>query len=88
MVASEDVDVAHLVVRTFVDGDKKQEAPVSEMMFSVAVIISYVSAFMTLEPGDLIATGTPPGVGSLLPGSRVRIEIEPIGALENTVVRA
>jgi 2-keto-4-pentenoate hydratase/2-oxohepta-3-ene-1,7-dioic acid hydratase in catechol pathway len=88
MVASEDVDVAQLVVRTFVDGDKKQEAPVSEMMFSVAVIISYVSAFMTLEPGDLIATGTPPGVGSLLPGSRVRIEIEPIGALENTVVRA
>lgn len=87
LLPREDVDVARLMVRTFVDGEKKQEAPVTEMMFSVDVIISYVSAFMTLEPGDLIATGTPPGVGPLLPGSQVRIEIEGIGALENTVIR-
>lgn len=83
----EAVDTSALVVRTFVDGEKKQEAGVAEMMFSVDVIISYVSAFMTLEPGDLIATGTPPGVGPLQPGSRVRIEIEGIGVLENTVIR-
>ena len=87
MVSREDIDITRLVVKTFVDGDKKQEAPVTEMMFSVDVIISYVSAFMTLEPGDLIATGTPPGVGPLLPGSHVRIEIEGIGVLENTVIR-
>lgn len=87
MVPREDIELARLTVRTFVDGEKKQEGSVSEMMFSVDVIISYISEFMTLEPGDLIATGTPPGVGSLLPGSRVRIEIEGVGALENTVVR-
>jgi len=87
MVPREDVELAQLTVRTFVDGDKKQEASVMEMMFSVDVIIAYVSAFMTLEPGDLIATGTPPGVGSLLPGSHVRIEIEGVGVLDNTVIR-
>ncbi len=42
---------------------------------------------MTLEPGDLIATGTPPGVGPLLPGSKVHVEIAGIGVLENTVIR-
>jgi 5-oxopent-3-ene-1,2,5-tricarboxylate decarboxylase/2-hydroxyhepta-2,4-diene-1,7-dioate isomerase len=56
------------------------------MMFSVDDIIAYISGFMTLEPGDLIATGTPSGVGPLQPGSRVRIEIDGIGVLENTVV--
>ena len=68
-------------------GEKKQEAPATEMMFGVDVIISFVSEFMTLEPGDLIATGTPPGVGPLLPGSTVRVEIAGIGVLENTVIR-
>ena len=87
MVPREDIDLTHLVVRTLVDGEKKQEAPVTEMMFSVDAIISYVSEFMTLEPGDLIATGTPPGVGPLLPGSRVRIEIDGVGVLENTVIQ-
>jgi len=87
MVPREDIEFAQLTVRTFVDGDKKQESPVTEMMFGVDVIIAYVSEFMTLEPGDLIATGTPPGVGPLLPGSKVRVEIEGIGVLENTVIR-
>jgi 2-keto-4-pentenoate hydratase/2-oxohepta-3-ene-1,7-dioic acid hydratase in catechol pathway len=57
------------------------------MMFGVGDIIQYVSAFMTLEAGDLIATGTPSGVGPLQPGSTVRIEINSIGVLENTVVK-
>jgi 2-keto-4-pentenoate hydratase/2-oxohepta-3-ene-1,7-dioic acid hydratase in catechol pathway len=87
MVPRAEIDFGQLSVRTFVDGDKKQDAPVTEMMFGVDVIIAYVSEFMTLEPGDLIATGTPPGVGPLLPGSRVRVEIEGIGVLENTVIR-
>jgi 5-oxopent-3-ene-1,2,5-tricarboxylate decarboxylase / 2-hydroxyhepta-2,4-diene-1,7-dioate isomerase len=56
------------------------------MIFSVNDIIAYISAFMTLEPGDLIATGTPSGVGPLQPGSRVRVEIEGVGVLENPVV--
>jgi 2-keto-4-pentenoate hydratase/2-oxohepta-3-ene-1,7-dioic acid hydratase in catechol pathway len=87
MVLRNDIEFGGLTVRTYVDGDKKQDAPVTEMMFGVDVIIAYVSEFMTLEPGDLIATGTPPGVGPLLPGSQVRVEIEGIGVLENTVIR-
>jgi 2-keto-4-pentenoate hydratase/2-oxohepta-3-ene-1,7-dioic acid hydratase in catechol pathway len=87
MVPREDVEFTKLIVRTWVDEEKKQEAPVTDMMFSVNDIIAYVSGFMTLEPGDLIATGTPPGVGPLRPGSHVRIEIEGVGVLENTVIR-
>jgi 2-keto-4-pentenoate hydratase/2-oxohepta-3-ene-1,7-dioic acid hydratase in catechol pathway len=87
MATREDIELGQLTVRTYVDGEKKQDAPVTEMMFGVDVIIAYVSEFMTLEPGDLIATGTPPGVGPLLPGSTVHVEIEGIGVLENTVIR-
>jgi 2-keto-4-pentenoate hydratase/2-oxohepta-3-ene-1,7-dioic acid hydratase in catechol pathway len=82
----EESDFKRFRVQTFVDGEKKQDASVTEMLFGVNVIISYVSAFMTLEPGDLIATGTPPGVGPLQPGAKVQIVIEGIGVLENTVI--
>jgi 2-keto-4-pentenoate hydratase/2-oxohepta-3-ene-1,7-dioic acid hydratase in catechol pathway len=86
IVPRDEVDLAGLRVRTFVDGEKKQDASITEMIFSVNDIIAYVSGFMTLEPGDLIATGTPSGVGPLQPGSQVRIEIDGVGVLENTVV--
>ncbi len=87
LVPRDEIDPASLRVRTFVNGEKKQDAPISEMMFSVDDIIAYVSAFMTLEPGDLIATGTPSGVGPMEAGSQVRIEIDGVGVLENAVVR-
>lgn len=87
MVTPDEVEFGALRVRTVVDGLVKQDAPVSDMIFPVGVILAYVSAFMTLEPGDLIATGTPPGVGPVAPGSTIRIEIDGIGVLENTVVR-
>jgi 2-keto-4-pentenoate hydratase/2-oxohepta-3-ene-1,7-dioic acid hydratase in catechol pathway len=86
IVPRDEVDLDGLRVRTFVDGEKKQDASITEMIFSVGDIIAYVSGFMTLEPGDLIATGTPSGVGPLQPGSQVRIEIDGVGVLENTVV--
>jgi 2-keto-4-pentenoate hydratase/2-oxohepta-3-ene-1,7-dioic acid hydratase in catechol pathway len=81
-------DVHHddLKVRTYVDGELKQEGSVREMLFGVDLIVEYVSAVMTLEPGDLIATGTPPGVGPLQPGVTVRVEIPGVGVLENTVI--
>jgi 2-keto-4-pentenoate hydratase/2-oxohepta-3-ene-1,7-dioic acid hydratase in catechol pathway len=85
IVPRDEITLDTLRVRTFVDGEKKQDAPIAEMIFSVGDIIAYVSGFMTLEPGDLIATGTPSGVGPLQPGSQVRIEIDGIGVLENTV---
>jgi 2-keto-4-pentenoate hydratase/2-oxohepta-3-ene-1,7-dioic acid hydratase in catechol pathway len=85
VVPRDEVDLTGLRVRTFVNGEKKQDAPISEMMFSVGDIIAYISGFMTLEPGDLIATGTPSGVGPMQSGSQVRIEIDGVGVLENTV---
>ena len=57
------------------------------MVFGVDELIAYASAVMTLEPGDLILTGTPAGVGPILPGDRVAVDIEGIGILENKVVR-
>ncbi len=86
IVPRDEVDLKSLRVRTFVNGEMKQDAAIAEMIFSVDNIIAYVSAFMTLEPGDLIATGTPSGVGPLQPGSKVRVEIEGIGVLENAVI--
>lgn len=80
-------DFSAFRVRTLVDGEVKQDGSVRDMLFTVNDIISYISEFMTLEPGDLIATGTPPGVGPLEPGSRVQVEINQIGILENTVIK-
>jgi 2-keto-4-pentenoate hydratase/2-oxohepta-3-ene-1,7-dioic acid hydratase in catechol pathway len=87
VVSKEEVDLASLRVRTTLDGVVMQDAPVTDMIFSVGAIIEFVTQFMTLEPGDLIATGTPPGVGPMLPGSRVAIEIAGLGVLENPIVQ-
>jgi 2-keto-4-pentenoate hydratase/2-oxohepta-3-ene-1,7-dioic acid hydratase in catechol pathway len=82
-------------IRTTVSGELRQDAACSDMVFSVAEIIAFISEGITLEPGDIVSTGTPPGVGLgfdppryLSPGDTIRIEIEGIGALENTVVAA
>jgi 2-keto-4-pentenoate hydratase/2-oxohepta-3-ene-1,7-dioic acid hydratase in catechol pathway len=87
IVPRAEVDLNVVRVCSYVNGVKKQDAPVSDMIFPIARLIEHISRFMTLEPGDLIATGTPPGVGPLVPGDVVRVEIEGIGALENPVVR-
>jgi acylpyruvate hydrolase len=70
-----------------------QEANTSLMIFSVAYLIAYITQVMTLEPGDVIATGTPAGIGAarkpprwLRHGDRVRIEIDKVGVLENPVI--
>jgi 2-keto-4-pentenoate hydratase/2-oxohepta-3-ene-1,7-dioic acid hydratase in catechol pathway len=60
-------------------------ASTREMIFSVNQIVSYVSTVMTLEPGDLIFTGTPAGIGVIRPGDMIEIEIEGIGILTNKV---
>ncbi|MDX2152578.1 MAG: fumarylacetoacetate hydrolase family protein [Bryobacteraceae bacterium] len=85
-VPAADVDLTKLRLRTRLNGEVKQDAPVTEMMFPVADIIAYVTQFMTLEPGDLVATGTPPGVGPMQPGDTVEVDIEGIGVLRNRVV--
>jgi len=78
--------VADLEIRCSVNGETRQEGRTSEMVFSPAFLISYISQVMTLEPGDLILTGTPAGVGPLTPGDAVAVEIENVGTLSNSVI--
>ncbi len=87
MVRKEEVDLLSLRVMSFVDGEKRQDASVTDMIFDLPTVIHYITQFMTLEPGDLIATGTPPGVGIVEPGAMLRVEIPGIGALENRLMK-
>jgi 2-keto-4-pentenoate hydratase/2-oxohepta-3-ene-1,7-dioic acid hydratase in catechol pathway len=87
IVPRNEINFESIRIRSWVNGEKKQDGTVLDMIFNPATIISYISQSITLEPGDLIATGTPPGVGLLEPGNLVRVEIEGVGALENTVVK-
>lgn len=87
VVPRDELDFAKVRVRTLLNGVVKQDAPITDLIFSVDVIIEYVTQFMTLEPGDLIATGTPSGVGPMQPGDTVQVEIEGIGILQNPVIR-
>jgi len=82
----DEADFESFRVRTLVDGQIKQDGSVKDMLFSVNDIIAFITSFMTLEPGDLIATGTPPGVGPVQAGSKIQVDIPGIGVLENTVV--
>jgi 2-keto-4-pentenoate hydratase/2-oxohepta-3-ene-1,7-dioic acid hydratase in catechol pathway len=79
------LDPSQLTVRTRLDGELRQDYPISDMRFSVAELVSMISHDMTLEPGDLILCGTSVGIGSMKPGSRVAIEIDGIGTLTNPV---
>ena len=88
IVRREDVAFGDLRVRTLLDGEVKQDGSVQDMIFSVGAIIAFVTQFMTLEPGDLIATGTPSGVGPMQAGSMVSVEINGIGVLQNRIVAA
>jgi 2-keto-4-pentenoate hydratase/2-oxohepta-3-ene-1,7-dioic acid hydratase in catechol pathway len=82
----DDVDPTTLRIITRVDGVVKQDAPTSDMIFDIPTIIEAISRVMTLEPGDLIASGTPSGVGPIVAGNIVEIEIVGIGTLSNPVV--
>jgi 2-keto-4-pentenoate hydratase/2-oxohepta-3-ene-1,7-dioic acid hydratase in catechol pathway len=85
-VIATDVDPATLRIETLLNGETKQDAPVSSMVFDVPTLVSYVSTVMTLLPGDTITTGTPSGVGPMRPGDVVEVRIEGIGRLRNRVV--
>jgi 2-keto-4-pentenoate hydratase/2-oxohepta-3-ene-1,7-dioic acid hydratase in catechol pathway len=78
-------DPTNRMVRCLVNGVLRQESTTALMIFSVAHIIAYVSRFMTLEPGDLIITGTPAGVGPVKPGDVMTVEVEGLGAISNPV---
>lgn len=78
-------DIADLSVVCRVNGTVRQQGRTSEMVFRVSELIAYASTIMTLEPGDLLLTGTPAGVGPLHPGDHVEVEVETIGTLHNPV---
>jgi 2-keto-4-pentenoate hydratase/2-oxohepta-3-ene-1,7-dioic acid hydratase in catechol pathway len=79
------IDPADLDIKTRVNGEEKQSSNTSDLIFDVPRLVEFISNIMTLEPGDVIATGTPPGVGTLGKGDVVEVEIEGIGVLENSV---
>jgi 2-keto-4-pentenoate hydratase/2-oxohepta-3-ene-1,7-dioic acid hydratase in catechol pathway len=84
-VVAEGLDWRTLEVIGRVNGVERQRATVADMIFSIPVLIEYISSIMTLEPGDLILTGTPEGVGRLEPGDVVEVEIPGVGILRNSV---
>ena len=80
-----DLDPADLRLRAILNGETKQDSRTSNLIFSVPQLIEYISSVMTLEPGDVIMTGTPSGVAPLAKGDSIVVEIEGIGALRNIV---
>ena len=80
------VDLDALSVVTRVNGEERQRGHAAEMAFSIPFLISYISRIMTLEPGDLLATGTPEGVGPLGAGDIVEVELTGLEVLKNPVV--
>lgn len=83
-----DVDMDALTVTTRVNGEIRQHGEISDLVFSIPVILEYITRVMTLEPGDIVATGTPEGIGPLEPGDRVEVEVAGVGSVSNPVVRA
>ncbi len=81
-----DVEPDDLLVQAIVNGEVRQEARTSDMIFNVYELVSFISEVMTLLPGDVILTGTPSGIGPLEPGDIVEVRIEGVGSLVNSVV--
>lgn len=79
------LDLGATRVETFINGARRQSGPVTDMIFPVDVIIRWISRIMTLVPGDVIATGTPAGVGTLTSGDVVEVVVSGIGTLRNPV---
>ena len=80
------IDPFNTRVRCWVDGELRQDGNTSDLLFDVPTLLSFISHHMTLQPGDLIATGTPMGVGPIEPGQVVVVEVEGVGRLENPVL--
>lgn len=85
-IVSDEIDPisAPVTVTTHVNDELRQTGSTADFIFGIPELLRYITAFATLEPGDLIPTGTPAGVGPLAPGDRVRVTINGLGVLENT----
>jgi 2-keto-4-pentenoate hydratase/2-oxohepta-3-ene-1,7-dioic acid hydratase in catechol pathway len=81
-----DVDLSDTPIRAYLNGVVRQDSNIHHFIFDVPYLVHFVSSVMTLRPGDVIATGTPAGVGPMRPGDTIEIEVAGIGRLSNTVV--
>jgi len=84
-VIETDLDLETASITTRVNGEVRQQGPVSDMIHGIGALVAYASAVFTLLPGDLILTGTPAGVGPFVAGDAVEVEVSGIGVLRNTV---
>ena len=81
-------DLGSLEVVTRVNGVERQRGKASQMAFSIPMVLAYISNIMTLEPGDLVCTGTPAGVGTLQPGDEVEVEVLGVSRVRNPVIES
>lgn len=84
--AAAPADLASLAVVTRVNGVERQRGSAADMVFSIPELVAYVSRVMTLEPGDVVSTGTPAGVGTLSPGDEVEVEVLGVSRVSNPVI--
>ncbi len=87
-VVTDEVDPGRLAIRTRLNGKIKQESSTANLIWPVGELIEFITACMTLEPGDIVTTGTPSGVGPMQPGDDVEVSVEGIGVLKNPVIAA
>ena len=82
-----ELDPGNVALETYLNGQLKQQGSTSDLIYPIPQLISFISHVMSLLPGDVIATGTPSGIGPMYPGDTVEVKIEPIGTLRNYVVK-
>lgn len=83
-----DLDASDILVEGIHNGETKQSGRTAQMIFKIPFLVSYISSIMTLEPGDLISTGTPSGIAPMKPGDSIEVRVEHVGSLVNTVAAA
>jgi 2-keto-4-pentenoate hydratase/2-oxohepta-3-ene-1,7-dioic acid hydratase in catechol pathway len=83
---STELDASDLRVSTELNGEPKQDGRTSQFIFDIPEVLAYITSFTTLLPGDVVLTGTPAGVGPMLPGDEVSVSVEGIGTLTNKVI--
>jgi len=79
-------DPDHLTVEAYLNGERRQHSSTSNLVFPVAYLVAFISRIMTLLPGDVIATGTPAGIGPMGPGDVIEVRVEGVGSLKNPVI--